>query len=214
MLRIVSTTEPTSLRRRQLAWLQAMLDFRTWNVTRLAREAGVSQSTLAKFLNDPENLAQLSTNTVEKLAQAGGIRPYETTPTVHPRGLSEREAERFEGLPEQPAFSKLIAALATGNSVVPWILNTRALESFGYMPGDVLMVDLNATPRDGDVVCAQLYDRNGEAETVFRILEYPFLVAATLDRRTVKPILVSNDTVAIRGVVTSSHRPRLAQLAG
>ncbi len=213
MLRVVSTTEPTSLRRRQLAWLQAMLDFRMWNVTRMAREAGVSQSTLAKFLNDPENIAQLSTNTVEKLATAGGIRPYETTPTMHPRGLSDREAERFEGFNDNPAFSKLIGALAAGNSVVPWVLNTRALEVFGYLPGDVLMVDLNATPRDGDVVCAQLYDRNGEAETVFRILEHPFLVAATLDRATIKPLLVNNDTVVVRGVVTSSHRPRLTQLA-
>ncbi len=213
MLRIVSTTDPKSLRRKQLAWLNAMLEFRMWNVTRLAREAGVSQSTLAKFLNDPENVAQLSISTVEKLSGAGGIRPYETKPSATPRGISEKEAIPFSGADEQLGFDRLISALTTGNSLVPWVMNSRALEAFGYLPGDVLVVDLNATPQDGDVVCAQLFDRNGEAETVFRILEHPFLVAATMDRSTVKPLLVNNDTVVIRGVVTSSHRPRLTKLA-
>lgn len=212
MLRLVST-EPTSTRRKQLAWLQAMLDFRTWNVTRLAREAGVSQSTLAKFLNDPENLAHLSTNSVEKLSRAGGIRPYETSPSVAPRGLSDGEAERFVGFDGQAHFNNLIQAMAAGNSVAPWVLQTRALEAVGYLPGDVLMVDMNAAPAEGDVVCAQLYDRSGEAETIFRIYEHPFLVAATLNRANLKPLIADNNTVVIRGVVTSSHRPRLTLLA-
>lgn len=211
MLRLVST-EATSLRRKQLAWLQAILDFRTWNVTRLAREAGVSQSTLAKFLNDPQNIAHLSTNTVEKLAAVGGIRPYETTPGLAARSFSEQEAEPYEGFSEEGNFTRLMRALSTGNAVSPWVLRSRALEAAGYLPGDVLMVDLNANPQAGDVVCAQIYDRSGEAVTVFRIYEHPFLVTATLDRGAFKPLLI-NDTVQVRGVVTSSHRPRLSQLA-
>jgi SOS-response transcriptional repressor LexA len=213
MLHLVSTTDPKSLRRKQLAWLNAVLEFSMWNVTRLAREAGVSQSTLAKFLNDPENLAQLSTNTVEKVSAVGGIRPYETKPATTPRGIAEKEAIPFSSTDEQVGFSRLIAAMTAGNSLVPWVLNSRALEAFGYLPGDILIVDLNATAQDGDIVCAQLYDRNGEAETVFRIFEHPFLVAATMDRKAIKPLLIDNSSVVIRGVVTSSHRPRAVQLA-
>ena len=213
MLRLVST-ETTSLRRKQLAWVQAILDFRTWNPTRLAREAGVSQSTLAKFLNDPENVAQLSTNTVEKLAMAGGIRPYETAPTMVPRSMSDRETERFEGFSTEPAFTRMIGTLSTGNAVVPRVLHSKALEAAGYLPGDVLMVDMNAVPQDGDLVCAEVYDRTGSAETVFRIYDHPFLVAASFARRPVKPLLVNNETVFVRGVVTSSHRLRPALLAG
>jgi SOS-response transcriptional repressor LexA len=93
------------------------------------------------------------------------------------------------------------------------VLRSRSLESAGYMPGDILMVDLNGRPEPGDVVCAQIYDRSGKAETIFRIYEHPFLVAATLDGRLMKPHLVDNDRVVIRGVVIASLRERRAVAA-
>jgi hypothetical protein len=212
MLRLVKN-EATSTRRKQLAWVEAILAFKQWNPTRLAREAAFSQSTLAKFLNDPDNEAQLSTNIVEKIAVVGGLRPYETEPVGQLRGLSDAEAEPFQGYDGQPEINQLIRALVQGNATSPWVLNSRALEAAGYLPGDILVVDQNAEPRDGDVVCAQVYDRSGGAETVFRIYERPYLVAATLSRSNLKPLIVDDDMVSIRGVVTSSHRPRLTLLA-
>jgi SOS-response transcriptional repressor LexA len=96
--------------------------------------------------------------------------------------------------------------------MVPWTLRSRALEVAGYLPGDVLIVDLNARPDDGDVVCAQVYERDN-AETLFRIYEAPYLQAATYQRGLFKPLLVDGRRVVLRGVVVASIRPRLSQLA-
>jgi SOS-response transcriptional repressor LexA len=90
------------------------------------------------------------------------------------------------------------------------VLRSRCLEVAGYVPGDVLMVDMNAKPEQGDVVCAQVYDRLGRAETVFRIFEDPFLVASSLDGTFFKPLLIDNERVVVRGVVVASFRDRRA----
>lgn len=130
-----------------------------------------------------------------------------------PRGLAENEATPYVADDEDSSTAAAIAAVKGGrNGVDAWILQARALEHAGYLPGDVLMVDLNSEPHDGDVVCAQIYDLRGRAETVFRIFERPYLVAATLDRTHFKPIYV-DERVSIRGVVINLIRPRLSRLA-
>lgn len=79
------------------------------------------------------------------------------------------------------------------------------------MPGDVVVVDLAATPTRGDVVCAQVYRwHEGKAETVFRIFEPPYLVAASAAPALRMPLVVDNDRVMIKGVVTHSLRARPA----
>jgi SOS-response transcriptional repressor LexA len=83
------------------------------------------------------------------------------------------------------------------------------MEDAGYMPGDILIVDLNAEPERGDCVCAQLYRwQVGTAETIFRIYEEPYLLAATRHPDLRKPLLVDNDRVVIKGVVTEILRAR------
>lgn len=201
-----------NVRRKQLAWIQAILAARNWKPTTLARAAGVDHSTISKFLNDRLNVAQLNTTTVEKIAAAGGIPPYETSVPGQPRGLAEREAEPYEAMRAADAIlgSAIEAVRAGRNGLDPWVLRSRALEAAGYMPGDVLMVDLNGLPEDGDAVCAQVYDKAGKAETVMRIYEKPFLVPATFDRTVRRPLLVDDDNVIIRGVVVATLRPRRA----
>ncbi|MGH6907913.1 MAG: hypothetical protein ACREDX_08660, partial [Aestuariivirga sp.] len=90
-----------------------------------------------------------------------------------------------------------------------WTLNSRALEGAGYRPGDILLVALDETPAAGDVVCAQIYDWvKAKAETVFRIFQPPYLVAATSDPQLMRPHLVDDAAVAIKGVVLQSLRGR------
>ena len=74
MLYSVKTDEATT-RRKQLAWVRAILETNRWTPTRLAREAGISQSTLAKFLGDSLNAAQLSLRSVDKIALVAPIAP-------------------------------------------------------------------------------------------------------------------------------------------
>jgi transcriptional regulator with XRE-family HTH domain len=194
-------------RRKQLAWVNAILDVKNWNQFTLAKEAGVHHSTLSKFLSDEQNIQQLSTRSVEKIAALNILPPYETKAPVRQRGLAEGEASPYTAF-DGDELSIAIAAMRAGrNGVDPWVLNSRALETAGYLPGDVLIVDLNGEPKSGDVVCAQVYDRTGRPETVFRLYEPPFLAAASLDRQLMRPILLGDNAV-VRGVVEASLRPR------
>jgi hypothetical protein len=212
MLYDVKKDEVTA-RRKQLAWIQAILATNRWTPTRLAREAGISQSTLAKFLGDPLNAAHLSSRSVEQIAGVSPLAPY-STELPPGRGFGEADAQPFDATDSDDLVAKAVLAAKGGrNHVDPWVLRSRAIESAGYIPGDVLIVDLNATPADGDIVCAQVYDRAGNAETVFRLLERPFLAAATLERRHIRPLLIDDEQVVVRGVVVASVRPRFSRLA-
>ncbi len=199
----------TNTRRRQLAWVEAILTHKGWSRTKLAREAGVDPSTLSKFLSDPDNKAQLQTNSVDKITAVGGIDPYQTAVPSRPQGLAESEAEPFFLETASPIVELAVSALKQDhNGIDPWVMRSRALEHEGYLPGDILMVDLNVGPKSGDAVCAQVYDRQGKAETVIRIYDDPFLISASSDPEVRKPLLVDGDRVVILGVVVASFRPR------
>lgn len=205
MLALVENT-----RRKQLAWVNAILTHKGWRPTRLANEAGVNHSTLSKWMNDPLNVAQLNSTSVEKIALAGGIPPYFTEPISQPKGLATREAEPFR--PEDDLIGKWVRTLTTErNDLEPWIMRSEALEDAGYLPGDILLVDVGATAEDGDAVCARLHDRAGRPEMAFRIFEFPYLVAASKNPALRRPILIDNDHAVVYGVVVASFRPRQAR---
>lgn len=199
-----------NIRRQQLDWLDFVLRAKGWKVAELSRRTKVNASTFAKFRNDPENKARLEPSTIMLIEEAAGIKAYENSVHGKPRGLAESESSRYEAEPLEVVDGAVKAMQSDRNGIDPWVLRSRCLEAAGYLPGDVLMVDLNARPQAGDIVCAQVYDRAGQADTVFRILEDPFLVASTLDRTLVKPLLIDNDRVVVRGVVVASFRERRA----
>ena len=201
-------------RRKQLAWIKAIMDETGLTMAGLAKKAGLSHATLSKFLNDPDNLRELDTRTVGKLAAVSPIPHYENARGAMPEGFDEHEAHPFdEAQSDDELVSRAVAALKNGkNTVEPWVLSTDALENAGYRSGDVLVVDFSAVPRPGDIVCAQIYDLQGGAETAFRIYHKPFLVASSNNPRHLAPTLI-DQRVDVRGVVTASLRPRLSRLA-
>ena len=199
-----------NVRKRHLDWVDFILKSRNWSRNRLSKEAGINPSTLTKFYNGRDGAGLLQSYTIEKIEKASGVPAFETSlPTVQ-RGLSEDESTRYEAEPASHVPPAVDALRGNRNGVDPWVLRSRGLEAAGYLPGDILIVDLNAAPRSGDVVCAQVYDRAGKAETVMRVYEHPFLVAATFDPSLFKPLLVDNDRVQVRGVVVASFRERRA----
>lgn len=205
MLALVENT-----RRKQLAWVNAILLHKGWRPTRLANEAGVNHSTLSKWLSDPLNAAQLNSTTVEKIARAGGIPPYFTEPITQPKGLAHREAEIYR--PGDDIAGKWVRTLTSErNDLEAWAMKSEALMEAGYLPGDILIVDVAASAEDGDAVCAKLHDRAGRPEMAFRIFEFPYLVAASKSPALRRPILIDNDHATIHGVVVASFRPRLAR---
>lgn len=199
-------------RRKQLAWIGAILDHNRWKPARLAREAGINHATLSKFLNDKLNIAQLNTMSVEKIARVGGIPPYQTRPPEPARGFSEEEVHRYwTAVPDTFVQGAVNGATGDRNGLAAWVLSSRALEHAGYLPGDILIEDSNAEPENGDVVRAELPSVDGRAGTVvMRIYEEPYLIASTSDPMLQRPLHLARDQVRIVGVVIGSLRARRA----
>jgi len=125
------------------------------------------------------------------------------------RGLAE-DAVRFDAESADPTVSAAITALiGDRQAAVAWTIRTRALECIGYLPGDIVIVDLGRQPARGDVVCAEVYSLGRQdAEMVMRIYEPPILAAASFDEQVLRrPLMVDDARVTIKGVVLP-HRLR------
>lgn len=200
-------------REQQKAWVRAMARLKQMSPSALATEAGIVPSTLNRFLNNPNATHKLSNETLGAIAEVAGVRPMEY-PDRRPSGFGETEAEpyRFDAPGLDPAFERAIRVLCqerTGRD--PWILKHWGLDAIGYMPGDVVIVDLNLRPVQGDVVCAQVYDwARDRAETLMRVFDPPFLLSASTRLGVQKPLMVDDESVTIKGVVTNMMRPRRA----
>jgi hypothetical protein len=186
--------------------------------TRIAMDLGIAPSTLTRLLNAPEgSTATLHALTLRKLQDYSGIPPpFGGDPSASQgyRGFGE-DAVPFDAKGADPAVSAALKALIGGRKAAdPWTIRTRALERIGYLPGDIVIVDLGRRPEAGDAVCAQVYDwRRADAETVMRLYEPPYLVAASLDEGLRRPLVVDNERVVIKGVVLP-HRLRPGAPAG
>jgi lambda repressor-like predicted transcriptional regulator len=196
-------------------WIESILRDREWSATELSRRAGISQTTLTRFLNDPNHPFGLSERSKSAIARAIGLVPQASVPPQRPliAGFYEPDAVEYDAVkPEQGQIetAMLKAAQAIRPHTAKWILRTSILDALGYRPGDILFVDLNERAKPGDLVCAQVYDwpRN-RAETVFRLLDPPFLLAGTDRGKPVKPLIVDDQAIVVRGVVIDVIRPRL-----
>jgi len=127
------------------------------------------------------------------------------------RGFAE-DAVPYEAPQGDPLTSAVRAMIAGRRAADPWVIKTRALELAGYLPGDIVIVDLGEAPQPGDAVCAQanIDLRRGTAETVMRLFERAgaatVLVGASVDPAFRQPIAV-DDRVAIKGVIVGMLRP-------
>lgn len=182
--------------------------------TRLATEIGVAPSTLTRLLNEPDGgKATLRATTIAKLERYSGL----AAPTLElPDGARPAPGVREDAIPFEPQGADAAVAAAikaivgTRKNIDAWTIRSRALECAGYMPGDTVLVDLSTLPRAGEPACAQVYDwRGGSAETVMRIYEPPYLVAATYDGNLRKPLLVDDERVIVKGLILPHRlRPR------
>jgi hypothetical protein len=130
----------------------------------------------------------------------------DTSAPLGPRGLAE-EAVQFDAESADPAVSAAITALIGNREAVPWTVRARALECRGYLPGDIVIVDLGREPVPGDIVWAEVRSEDrSHVEAVMRIYQPPVLATATLDKQLQLPIVVDG-RVTIKGVVLP-HRLR------
>ncbi len=209
------------LRAAQLAYLDEVEERTRLTPTEIARAIESDASTLTRFKNKAGYNGTLSDAVIDKIGARFGIyaspearsKPapafVEASHIVPFHGFHDVEAEPFQA-PKGDKMAALVTAAVAGRvHVVPWLLRSRALEDEGYLPGDVLIVDLNAEPQAGDVVCAQLYDfeRPAQTNTVFRLYHPPFLVGAGREEGARVPRLI-DASVGLKGVVEVAIRGR------
>ncbi len=201
---------PTTDQADQRHYIQTVMQRTGWTQSELALRAGLDPSTLSRFLTGDREGHALRASTMKKIEAVSGIGFGIAAPaTPVAEGFAAPEAEPIR-LEASSPLDAVVAALTRGrNNVDPWTLRSRALEGAGYRPGDILLVALDETPLAGDVVCAQLYDwASNRAETVFRIFQPPYLVAASPDPGLMRPHVVDDGAVQIRGVVINTIRNR------
>ena len=221
MRRPKHATDPLATAKLHRDWLRSLPALTGQSLSKIADETGIARSTLTKPLkpHDP-GTSTLNAATIDRIAERYGVPgPGSAADQVAPtasRGFSEDAApyERSTGSPLDAA----VKALSEGRpGVDPWTLKSRALELEGFLPGDVVLVDLNATPQHGDAVCAQVYDlARGRAETVMRVFESAgpvrLLVAKSMDPALQRSLVVDDDKIVVKGVLLP-HRLRAARQA-
>jgi SOS-response transcriptional repressor LexA len=181
-------------------------------VTHLARRIGVDHSVFTNFMNDrgrhKGGKGLLGTKSMQRLERMEREITESMAATPVMQLAEEGTPWRSEAAETPDLRSYLDAIAASPQSAQTLILRTRALEGIGFLPGDWVIVDLQAEPRLGDPVCADLSDpaTGAIAETVFRIFEPPFLVASSLAREYRRPIEI-DENVTIRGPVVRLPRP-------
>lgn len=196
-------------------WLRQALAHARITPTALAKAIKISPSTLTRPLKEGDDgTSTLHAATIEKISEYTGMAAPGVA-SAAPQLV--RGVLREDGVPYQPTNDALDAAIdaliAGRNSADPWTLTTRALELAGYLPGDVVIVDLGRTAQVGDIVCAQVnIDFNrGTADTVMRLFDKiggtELLAAATLDPA-IRKFIAVDDRVAIKGVIVGMVRPR------
>jgi transcriptional regulator with XRE-family HTH domain len=190
----------------QHSYIEMVLQRTGWSQTDLASRAGLDPSTLSRFLSKGRDGHALRANTIQRIATASGVAFGDFAP-VH--GMAESEAEPYDFKNDDRRSDAIRALTGHRKNIDAWSLNSRALENLGYLPGDILLVGLSETPLAGDVVCAQIYDwTKGSAETVFRLYQPPALVGASNDFTLLKPYILGDNTVVVKGVVLHSLRSR------
>jgi hypothetical protein len=187
--RVPLTSIRDDARDRQRAYLAGVLKANPGlTITDIARESGLSPSTLTRVFNDPDSTTVLSgpvMAAIEARFGAAGDPPV------------QGELEALD--PAQAGF----------DDVDPKLLRFRIGAGFSalpaYRPGDVLFVDEALLPRDRDDVVIVIDDLKGGASLHLR----HFKRSWAFGDATIEPEFVDGVRVRIIGVVRESRRIRL-----
>lgn len=198
----------------QRAWLDHVVITTGRTLSEVARAAKVNPSTLTRFRNSQDRVGVLSATTMAAVSMVSGVPLPQDVHAPAPaagaalRGFGESEAALWEGEPTDPVSGALRAMTGSALHLVPWVLRSNALLHEGFRPGDILIVDLNAEPKPGNIVLAQLYDWQNPrgTETVLRLYEPPYLIASGPVEAAKRPELIDQKRVVIKGVMQAMLR--------
>jgi SOS-response transcriptional repressor LexA len=194
----------------QREWLNSVLEQTGYTATGLAGKIGVAPSTFTRFLANAQGSPKtLHAATIERVVAATGI-----SPSFLPRGERAQVLSRIgdDVAPYSPPEDRNIAAgtkalLAARPNSRAYLVRSRAVESDGIVPGDIVIVETGEDPRAGDIVVAENTTRR-RVELLLRVYEPPYLMAATGEPSFRRPIVVDGVEVRVIGFVTEILRGR------
>lgn len=197
---------------RQLAYVRTVLERTGETEYSLAKRAGLDHTTLLGFSRQEEPKRTLRRRTIEQLQAATGIPFGDGDEPKISMDVGPTDPVSISVDNEAPALRQAILSLCQGRrNAHPWLLRGDDLADFGYLSGDVVVVDLDEAPRDGDVVCAQVHDfQLLRARTVFRFYDGGYLLSGSVAPGLRLPVPITDRQVTIMGVVVAMLRPRLA----
>lgn len=204
------TTARAEVREAQRAWLSGIVASTGKTLTEIAKVSHVSHTTLTRF-NRPDYDGTLNSFTVQQIADAMKVpMPKGAEPEQRTRRQSpQRDAEEVDPKGGDLPTGALADLIGKRRNIRVIRLLTRALELRGYLPGDLLIVDGDEQPREGDIVSASIQEfADSRPEILVRVFEKLVLTAATLDPELTKPVLVDGDRATVTGVVTDLLRTR------
>ena len=193
-------------------WIRAVSRHLNLSASQLAEAAGVSPSTLTRYLNDASGSIGISQKTLDAVANYSGVPPHHFPGARKAGGLREPDALPYDAAntPASDPVRKTVAAWIDGaNGRDAWVMKGWALDMSGVLPGDILVIDQNRRPRSGDIVCGQVADwQTGQAETVMRLYEAPYIMTNSAKLGPSRPLQVDDDIVSVRGVAIAVLRVR------
>lgn len=209
--KLTRSEQQQQLRARQVAYLNKVEEETKFSLTQIARKGGMTPSTLTRFRN--KGSGTLSALTLMEVSRASGV-PLPTgliEGAPEQLGAHEPEAAPYNPPRGDPMAAQVEAFRRGRNAVEAWLLTSRSMEYEGYRIGDVVLVDTDAVPRNGDIVCVQITDwQRASVEIVFRRFSSQgginFLFGAGPDEAAREPRLVDGQMVVIKGVVRMSLR--------
>lgn len=206
---------------KKLEWLTSLMEAMDLKPSPFAKLAGVSPSTITRFIKDPSKRSVPRDNTLDAIAMNLRIPSY-TGRVVNEelKGFHEGEAKPLS--PTIIADNEHIAELLSTKANIHdeqelekyWVMNDNLLENSGILDGDILEVDYQAIPQVNDIVCISLRDEeNITGKTVFRklIKLHPAPVAIMTTNQKVTPTedlvtIIDGISAQVYGVVSTVLR--------
>lgn len=174
----------------------------------LAKLCDLSHTTLLGIDEEPSK-KRPTRRTVDRIAEKTGI-PY-GVPGAAPQADLAPDEPAIIVVEHEPATIRtaVMSLVGARKNAHPWLLRADDIAAFGYRAGDILVVDLDEAPRDGDVVCAQVRDFDRmRARTVFRVYDGGYLLSGSSAPVTRLPLPVVAPSVTVMGVSVGMVRVR------
>ena len=107
---------------------------------------------------------------------------------------------------ETEGLQRAFKALAGRGRCEFWRLTSAALDGYGYLPGDRVIVDLDRQPGQGSIVLAVKRYPGQDELAIFRVYEPPYLLALPTRPPALAPDYIDNRVIMVKGVVTGQLR--------